>query len=496
MDSKLFESIIMLCVIIDTVILMLQQKNQPEVITTIISVSTYVFGGIYIVEACLKMYAYGLDYFRSVRHMFDFIIAVFAFLEILVISDVIMTEALPNLTSLRMLRLLAVVPTLRILLKVLGSSILSFAPVVWLFLLLLYIFCIIGNALFSKSEFFETSAAAFSTLYILAIGDDWNLVMRKVEADLPELNLIVRGYCVAVVFLVTLTVVNLLIVVMLQVFEQEFLRKALSQGSLDEYRREWYKAFWNFREGLEQRLHRGSVQSVSFAEIGRSSGLFRDLTNRITNTSYLPPESFPSLLAKLKPPLGIVDFSQGDFTVVETLQLIHLAKIPLTKSNMVNYNSALFALSDFRYKVNTGEEISDELKLVGLKLYFQRNRFKHSLLGRCFQSEAPAHFESMFQESNNNYYLSHYLAAKMIQTAYRLWKLNPTREANIMRNTILNFGWNERKKRKSVRFSLFESSSSKPDSTVDDVVTLSDTDSETGSSHEVKDAKQLDLALV
>ena len=486
----------MVCVFIDTATMMLQGRNRPPEVAIIVNVSTCVFGGFYMVEACLKIYAYGCDYFRSVRHWFDFIISVFAFIEILVISGVISNDGVPNLTSLRMLRLLGVVPTLRVLLKVLGSSILSFAPVIWLFLLILYIFCIIGCSLFSASEtFFSDSGRALKTLYILAIGDDWNLVMRQMEAELPGLELIVRGYCVAVVFLITLTVVNLLIVVMLQVFEQEFLRKALSQHSLDDYRREWYKAFWNFREGLEQRLHRGSVQDLSFADTGRSSGLFRDLTMRITNTSYLPPESFPLLLAKLKPPLGIVDFSQGDFSVVETLQLIHLAQIPLTKSNMVNYNSALFALSDFRYKVNTGEEISDELKLVGLKLYFQRNRFKSSLCGRCFSSEVPEHFEKMFQESNSKYYLSHYLAAKMIQTAYRLWKLNPSREANIMRNTILNFGWNERQKRKSVRFSFFESTSKPDEATQENALSSSDTDSETGSSHDVKQVKPLDLDL-
>lgn len=125
----------------------------------------------------------------------------------------------------------------------------------------------------------------------------------------------------------------------------------------------------------------------------------------MAKNDYLPPELILPLLYKLKPPLGLVDFKKGDYTNSEVLALIHLSKIPLTRSNLVNYNSVLFYLSEFRYRMNTLEkDLPIDWKNIALKLHLDgENRKK---------------FENMLNEQNDNYQLSHYLAARVIQRYY------------------------------------------------------------------------------
>mmetsp|Transcript_11964 Transcript_11964/g.13913 ORF Transcript_11964/g.13913 Transcript_11964/m.13913 type:complete len:226 (-) Transcript_11964:235-912(-) len=128
------------------------------------------------------------------------------------------------------------------------------------------------------------------------------------------------------------------------------------------------------------------------------------MVKRMVNINYIAPEMVPLLLEMLKPPLGITNFKKGRFTRAELLRIIHLVQIPITQSGMVNYNALLFALSDFRYAVNTHEHIPDDLKHLSLQLTLNKNsRKKYKLL--C-------------NEANPEYYLSHYMAARVIQKRF------------------------------------------------------------------------------
>ena len=234
-----------------------------------------------------------------------------------------------------------------------------------------------------------------------------------------------KVFFVSFLLIVTFTTINLLIAVMLNQFEQEFVRKSLDQRSLGNFRRQWYKVFVQYRSSLCASIVDNLHMNVRPAELDEVSAdlltaeeralhrlnssqqehLAVKITKSLVKCDYLPPEYIPRLLRRLKPPLGLVNFSKGDFTTGEVLRLIHMSNLPLTQSNMVNYNALLFALSEFRYRVNSlTEELPLDVKTIALKLHLnEENREK---------------FEKLIEQENKRYQLSHYLAAKIIQRAW------------------------------------------------------------------------------
>ena len=249
--------------------------------------------------------------------------------------------------------------------------------------------------------------------------------MRALPIESEAADIATKVFFVSFILVVTFTTINLLIAVMLNQFEQEFVRKSLDQRSLGSFRRQWYKVYMQYRNNLCVSIVHNlevNVRPVELDEVGsevltseermfnrlnssQQQHLAVKITKSLVKPNYLPPEYIPQLLRKLKPPLGLVNFSKGDYTASEVLRLIHIANLPLTQSNMVNYNALLFALSDFRYRMNSlCEELPLDVKTIALKLHLnEENREK---------------FEQLIQQENSRYRLSHYLAAKMIQRAW------------------------------------------------------------------------------
>eukprot|EP00511_Aplanochytrium_stocchinoi_P012824 CAMPEP_0204885448 /NCGR_PEP_ID=MMETSP1349-20130617/12666_1 /ASSEMBLY_ACC=CAM_ASM_000710 /TAXON_ID=215587 /ORGANISM="Aplanochytrium stocchinoi, Strain GSBS06" /LENGTH=359 /DNA_ID=CAMNT_0052046907 /DNA_START=299 /DNA_END=1378 /DNA_ORIENTATION=+ len=254
--------------------------------------------------------------------------------------------------------------------------------------------------LFPQSPMFSNLGVSLLTLYEIAVGDDWNAIMHKLG---EQYGVGGRVFITISYFLISLVTVNLFIWVMLASFEQEFVNKALGQSSLSRYRKKWNKTWriWN------RMLRKNMMKNLPGAR-GHKNKQTRDKINELigdmVDINYMAPEMVPLLLSSLKPPLGIINFNEGSFTRREVLRVIHLARIPITKSGMVNYNALLFALSDFRYTVNNHEEIPDNLKHIALQLH----------LGKVGRKR----YKQICEEGNPDYFLSHYMAARVIQQRF------------------------------------------------------------------------------
>lgn len=503
-DSRRFERIVCTAVLIDSLLMATQYHDEPEWKRQALAASQAVFAALYLLEACMKIIAYGISYFRSARNLFDLAIVVLALLSTVSFYT---TQFIPNLTSLRVLRIAWVFPSLRAFLQLLARALPAMLRVFRVFLMLMYVYVFAGMSLCGQSGLFGSIPSASRTLYIVAIGDGWTEVAKQLEEECVGNESAARFLVISYVFCVTFVVMNLLIAVMLQVFEQEFLRNSLDQLSLAKYRREWFKFMrrqGSFRRPQGQterkalqsekkkpanpmqtqrsssfRRHTGSSQQrtessttsgengnhpagkaaeamgnekhvkekpelersgalqerngSSAAEGGVRKKLQKKLGSEVwlksAKGSYMSAAVFPEFLMKLKPPLGLVDFTAGVYTQRDLLKLVHLARIPITRGNLMNFNSVLFALSEFRYRMNTGEEIPANLREVALRLHLSgSNREK---------------FETMLAEANPRYRLSHYMAAEVIQTFFRDYRKQMPQEAKVMRNVMGIFGWNQ-----------------------------------------------------
>ena len=74
--SKKFEQFIFISIIANTVALTLEYYNQPELMKDVLLIINLAFSGLFILEAIIKIVAFGKRYFQDKWNLFDFVIAI------------------------------------------------------------------------------------------------------------------------------------------------------------------------------------------------------------------------------------------------------------------------------------------------------------------------------------------------------------------------------------------------------------------------------------
>lgn len=179
-ESTGFRSFIFIVIFINSITIGLQISHFSALVETFPQIMSYLelFDLlcllIYIVEAALKLYAYGRHYFKSAWNIFDFVIIVLSVLPMLVVMPV-PVQFLRIIRLVRVVRVLKVISLfeqMHIIVEAIGKSL---SGVVWTALLLLiviYIYDVIGVATFSEAypELFGDLAIGAATLFEIALS--------------------------------------------------------------------------------------------------------------------------------------------------------------------------------------------------------------------------------------------------------------------------------------------------------------------------------------
>ena len=107
--STVFENIIMLLIILNTLGLAVIHYDQPDMMTDVLTVCERVFTGVFLLEAVLKIIGLGSDYFRDTANVFDFFVTVLSCVSLFDFSG----GGFSALRSLRAFRGLRVARVLR-----------------------------------------------------------------------------------------------------------------------------------------------------------------------------------------------------------------------------------------------------------------------------------------------------------------------------------------------------------------------------------------------
>ncbi len=164
---------------------------------------------IFIIEACLKITAHlprPWDYFRDGWNVFDFIVIVLCLLPM----DSQFAVVLRLGRTLRLLRLVSVLPKLQLLVGALIKSFSSMGYVSLLLGLMFYIYAIIGVHLFGANDpsNFGSLSLAFLTLFQTITLDDWKDLFLNAKGSSPA---IAATYFVSFILLGTMIMLNLFI---------------------------------------------------------------------------------------------------------------------------------------------------------------------------------------------------------------------------------------------------------------------------------------------
>lgn len=151
----------------------------------------YIFTSIFVIEVLLKILAYGKTYFKDGWNIFDLLVAVGTFSSIFISNFT--NLSLGGATSIvrafrisRVFRLIKRAKSLRLIFNTFIVTLPALVNVGTLLLLIQYLYSVLGVYLFAEVKRngimnevinYENFLNAFITLFIVATGDSWDLIM-------------------------------------------------------------------------------------------------------------------------------------------------------------------------------------------------------------------------------------------------------------------------------------------------------------------------------
>jgi voltage-gated sodium channel len=188
------------------------------------------------------------DFFKKGWNLFDFIIVVASLVPI---DESEMALLGRLLRVFRVLRLVSVIPELRVLLNSFVKSLPKMGYVSLLMFIIFYIYAAIGSMFFHaiNSELWGNISIAMLTLFRVATFEDWTDVMYE-TMDVYPLSWI---FYLSFIFMVAFVFLNMMIGIVLEVMHKEHEEFDRSQGEGEAGEVHWIR---EHTELMEQRLER------------------------------------------------------------------------------------------------------------------------------------------------------------------------------------------------------------------------------------------------
>ncbi|XP_028287736.1 voltage-dependent T-type calcium channel subunit alpha-1H-like [Parambassis ranga] len=230
----------------------MEHYNQPKYLEEILKYCNYVFTVVFVIEAILKLIAFGLRrFFKERWNQLDLAIVLLSIMGI-TLEEIDLNASLPiNPTIIRIMRVLRITRVLKLLkmatgMRALLDTVMQALPQVGnlglLFMLLFFIYAALGVELFGKLECsdenpceglsrhatFDNFGMAFLTLFRVSTGDNWNGIMKDTLREcrpqdrhcLSYLPLISPVYFVTFVLTAQFVLVNVVVAVLMKHLEE------------------------------------------------------------------------------------------------------------------------------------------------------------------------------------------------------------------------------------------------------------------------------------
>lgn len=104
-QSRWFENVIMICILLNTVVMALVWFDEPKDLPNVMEIFNYCFSAIFTLEAIIKLIALKKSYFSDSWNIFDFTIVIFTLVMLLLKVAGIAAGVGGGATILRSLRM-------------------------------------------------------------------------------------------------------------------------------------------------------------------------------------------------------------------------------------------------------------------------------------------------------------------------------------------------------------------------------------------------------
>lgn len=216
-DSQRFQGFIFGVIVLNAITLGLGTYDFSDGVESTLTVLDEVFLGIFVVELAIRITAYGRrpqNFFKGGWNVFDFVIIALAFAPGL--RDNITLLRLARL--LRVVRLVSVMPDLRILVRAMARSLPPITSLFLLTILLMYIYGMVGWILFAEEdpEQWGNIGQSLLSLFQILTLENWPEYLERGQEIYPASWIFFVSYVLIASFLV----INILIAIIINSMEE------------------------------------------------------------------------------------------------------------------------------------------------------------------------------------------------------------------------------------------------------------------------------------
>ena len=203
-----FDNLIGIAIIVNIITMALEYRNMPDALKDTLVFTDYGFTILFLLEAVLKLIAFGFAYFKPSWNRFDFLL-VSASVSEMILFVFLGSDSLPLnpfiLRSLRaflrlrkaqrLLRLVRRTKGIQMMFETMLASATELAANVFFYIVITLVYALLGVELFSSVKHsvglnrrtnFDTFLFAMLTLQRVATGDNWSAIMENCMISEPD----------------------------------------------------------------------------------------------------------------------------------------------------------------------------------------------------------------------------------------------------------------------------------------------------------------------
>jgi voltage-gated sodium channel len=229
-NNRYFETFVVVVIVVSALKVGIGTYPLGPGLTGVLNVLDYAITLFFLAEILIRMAAEQRlrDFFRKGWNVFDFLIVVASLMPVEE-SEMALLGRL--LRIFRVLRLVSMIPELRVLLNALVRAIPRMGYVSLLMFIIFYIYAAMGSIFFSSvnTELWGNIAIALLTLFRVATFEDWTDVMYETMEVYPLSWL----YYLSFIFLAAFVFLNMMIGIVIETLQQEHQAMAREEGEGD-----------------------------------------------------------------------------------------------------------------------------------------------------------------------------------------------------------------------------------------------------------------------
>lgn len=227
-NNKIFETVVIAIIIISALLIGAKTYDIPDWTRQSIIVLDWAITLFFVIEISIRMLAADnlKSFFKDGWNVFDFIIVVASVIPIAGNDSALLGRLL---RVFRVLRLVAIIPELRVLLNAFMKAIPRMGYVSLLMFIIFYIYAAMGAIFFSaiNPTLWGNITIAMLTLFRVATFEDWTDVMYE-TMEVHPLSWI---YYLSFIFIVAFVFLNMMIGIVLETLQAEHKNDELESGT-------------------------------------------------------------------------------------------------------------------------------------------------------------------------------------------------------------------------------------------------------------------------